>query len=487
MMLMLSKRSPSPPRGEGRGEGGPLAGRSSPRVPLTRTLSPGGRGAWTLLAAALALSLLVTPAHAIDIKKVVSPGGIEAWLVEDHKIPVLAVEWAFEGAGANDPAGKEGLANLAAHALDEGAGPYDSQAFQTRLQDNAISLGFNAGRDAFTGSLRTLTEHRDEAFDLARLAMSEPRFDADAVERMRAGTLAGLKREQGDPNYVARRLFYSTAYPDHPYGGEVRGSLDSLPRVTPDDLRAFVKSQFGRDRLIVTAAGDIAPDDLGRALDRLFGGLPAAASVAALPEVAPKGLGDTLLAPRPTAQTVILMGQPGVKRADPDWYAATVMNYVLGGSGFGSRLMEEVREKRGLSYGVYSYLVPMDRTALVIAGGSTVNAKAGQALEIMRAEWARMAADGVSDQELADAKTYLTGSFPLQLGSTPSIAKTLLQVRRDRLGIDYLDQRDRFINAVTADDVRRVAKRLLDPARLLTVLVGRPEGVTPTRTIEEIR
>jgi len=435
----------------------------------------------TLAAVFVAFAL---PAQAIDIKRVVSPGGIEAWLVEDHKVPVLALEWAFEGAGAVDPQGKEGLANLASHSLDEGAGPYDSQAFQTRLQDSAVALGYSAGRDAFTGSLRTLSDRRDEAFELTRLSMAEPRFDAEAIERMRSSVLSSLKRDLADPNYVGRRLFYATAFPDHPYGGEVRGTLESLPRIAPDDLRGFVKSQFGRDRLVVTAAGDIAPDDLGRALDRIFGGLPAKTSVATIPDATPKGLGETILAPRPTAQTVMLMGQPGVKRDDPDWYAASVMNYVLGGGGFGSRLMEEVREKRGLTYGVYSYLIPMDHAALVMAGGSTVNAKAGQALDIMRQEWARMAESGLTDTELADAKTYLTGSFPLQLGSTQSIARTLLQVRRDRLGIEYLDQRDHYINGVTQDDIRRVAKRLLDPAKLLTVLVGRPEGVTPTRTLE---
>ncbi|WP_236783772.1 M16 family metallopeptidase [Azospirillum humicireducens] len=420
----------------------------------------------------------------MDIKRVVSPGGIEAWLVEDHKVPVLAIEWTFDGAGGSDPKGKEGLANLASTMLDEGAGPYDSQAFQARLQDKAISLGFDAGRDGFSGSLRTLTENRGEALELTRLALTEPHFAPEALDRMRASIMASLKRDLADPNYVARRQFYATAFPGHPYGGEVRGTLETLPAITPDDLRAFAKGQFGRDRLVVAAAGDISPEDLGKALDTLFGTLPAKSEAKPIPDVTMTGLGETILLPRPTAQTVMLMGQPGVKRDDPDWYAATVMNYVLGGGGFGSRLMEEVREKRGLSYGVYSYLIPMDHAAVVMAGGSTVNAKAGQALDIIRQEWARMAKDGLTDQEMADAKTYLTGSFPLQLGSTEAIARILLQVKRDDLGIDYLNQRDRYINGVTQADIKRVAQRLLDPAKLLTVLVGKPEGVSPTRTVE---
>ncbi len=441
-----------------------------------------------ILGACLLLLTFALPgtnsAWAIEIKRVVSPGGIEAWLVEDHKNPIIALEWAFEGVGAADPKGKDGLANLAARTLDEGAGPYDSQAFAAKLQDNAIGLGFDAGRDAFTGNLRTLSDRRDEAVELARLSLNEPRFDPEAVERMRAAVLSSLRRDQADPSYVARRLFYATAYPGHPYGDEIRGTLETLPTIGPDDLRTFVKTQFGRDRLLVTATGDITPDDLGRAVDRIFGALPAKATLPTVTDAEPKGLGETLVATRPTAQTVMLMGQPGIKRADPDWYAATVMNYVLGGAGFGSRLMEEVREKRGLSYGVYSYLISLDHTALVMAGGNTVNAKAGQALDIMRQEWKRMAEGGVTDQELADAKTYLTGSFPLQFSSTQAIARILLSVRRDRLGIDYLDKRDALINGVTRDDVQRVAKRLLDPARLLTVLVGRPEGVTATKTID---
>lgn len=432
----------------------------------------------------LTATALLSPAQAMDIKRVVSPGGIEAWLVEDHKVPVVALEWVFDGAGGSDPKGKDGLAYLASAMLDEGAGPYDSQTFQARLQDKAIALGFESGRDGFSGSMRTLADNRDEALELTRLALTEPHFAPEALDRMRASVMASLKRDLADPNYVARRQFYATAFPDHPYGGETRGSLDSLPAITPDDLRAFVKSQFGRDRLVVAATGDISPEDLGKALDTVFGGLPAKTEAKPIPDVTMSGLGQTILLPRPTAQTVMLMGQPGVKRDDPDWYAATVMNYVLGGGGFGSRLMEEVREKRGLSYGVYSYLIPMDHTALVMAGGSTVNAKAGQALDIMRQEWARMAKDGLSDQEMADAKTYLTGSFPLQLGSTQAIARILLQVKRDNLGIDYLNQRDRYINAVSQADIKRVAQRLLDPAKLLTVLVGKPEGVTPTRTIE---
>jgi zinc protease len=440
------------------------------------------RRSWGAVAGAFVL-LIALPAAAVEVKAVTSPGGIEAWLVEDHTIPVIALEWSFTGAGSQDPDGKQGLANMAARTMDEGAGPLDARTFQARLLDKAIALGFDAGTDFFRGSLRTLSQHRDEALDLTRLSLTEPRFDQEAIDRMRAAVTASLRRDLSDPERLAQRAFFANAFPGSVYGRPVRGTVESIARIGPEDLRTFARAKLGRDRLTVAAAGDIAPDALGKALDAVFGGLPKTSAATPAPETAPSGAGQTLLIERPTAQTVIVMGQAGVKRADPDWYAAVVLNHILGGDGFSSRLMEEVREKRGLTYGVSSDLVPFEHAALVMAGGSSANAKAGQALDLIRAEWERIARDGVSDQELADAKTFLTGSFPLQFDSTSAIARILLQIKRDKLGIDYLDRRNGLLQAVTKEDVRRVAKRLLDPAKLLTVLVGKPAGVTPTKVL----
>jgi zinc protease len=433
----------------------------------------------------LALLLCAPPAHAIRIERVVSPGGIEAWLVPDPKVPVLSMEFSFEGGMATDPEGKEGLANLASTLLDEGAGPYDSRAFQQRLSDNSISLGFTAGADAFFGSFKTLTETRDEAVDLLRLALTQPRFEQDAVERMRSAVLSGIRRSLGDPDYLSRAAFYDAAYPGHPYGRRSKGTLDSVPRITVEDLRGFAQTRFARGNLTVGVSGDITAEELGPLLDRVFGELPAEASMPDIPDRAPQTAGETLVVPRPIGQSIVLMGQPGIARDDPDWFAATIMNYVLGGGGFGSRLMEEIREKRGLSYGVYSYLLPFEHSALAAAGGSTANANAGTMIELMKGEWSRMREEGVTEEELADAKTYLTGSFPLQFTSTEAIAGILLQVQRDELGIDYLDRRDALIEGVTIGDVNRVAKELLAPEKLLTVVVGQPEGVEATRIVEE--
>lgn len=429
---------------------------------------------------------LTSTASAIDIKRVVSPGGIEAWLVQDAKVPLLSIKFFFKGGVETDPPGKEGLANLTSTVLDEGAGPYDSEEFQRRMADNSISVSFTATTDGFYGGVHTLVETQDEAVDLARLALTQPRFDEEAVERMRRGVLSQIRRDQGDPDFLARRALYETAFPDHPYGRRARGTVESVSSITRDDMAAFVRQHFAKDNLTVAVTGDIAPDQLGPVLDRIFGALPAKAAVKPPADVVPKGAGETVLVRRPQPQSVVLMSQPGIKRDDPDWFAATVMNYVLGAGSFSSRLMEEIRTKRGLTYGVYSYLVPFQHSALMMAGGSAANANAGKMVELMKAEWQKMRDHGVTQAELDDAKTYLTGSFPLQFTSSSAIADILLQVQRDNLGIDYLDRRSALIEAVTLEDVQRVAKRLLDPAALLTVVVGQPEGIEPTKTRDDV-
>jgi zinc protease len=430
---------------------------------------------------ALALLLAAVPAGAVTVERVVSPHGIEAWLVQDHANPIISMDFAFRGGAALDPAPKAGLATLAAGLLDEGAGPYDSLAFQQKLEDLAIEMEFNAGKDNLRGGLKTLTEHRDTAFDLLRLALTQPRFDREPVERVRSQILTMLARELQDPDAVAARAWYRAMYPNHPYGTPTRGTPETVKAVAIPDLKGFVKAHFSRDRLLVGVVGDITPEQLGPLLDTTFGALPATAGPVKVPDTAPEATGKVAVIERPNPQSVAVFGEAGIKRADPDWYAAYVMNYILGGGGFSSRLTEEVREKRGLAYSVYSYLAPMDHSALIVGGVATENARLGESLELIRGEWRRMHDHGPTDKELDDAKTYLTGSFPLQMDSTGAIAGLLVQMQLDQLGIDYLDKRNGYIQAVTLDQVRAVARRLLDPERLTFTVVGRPAGIGAPR------
>ncbi len=419
--------------------------------------------------------LVALPAQAVTVERVVSPGGIEAWLVQDHSNPIIAMDVAFRG-GASVEA-KPGLANMVSGLLDEGAGPLDSQTFQGKLDDLAISLGFQTGKDNFRGSLKTLTENRDVAFDLFRLALTEPRFDKEPVERVRGQVLTQLARELQSPETVAQRAWFKLAFAGHPYAIPVRGEPETVKAVTVADLRGYAKTWLARQDLVVGVVGDITPQQLGTLLDKTFGALPAKHPAINVPETSPKAPGKVEVISRDNPQSVAVFGEAGIKRADPDWYAAYVMNYILGGGGFSSWLTEEVREKRGLAYSVYSYLAPFDRAGLITGGVATQNARTGESVKLIKEQWQRMGSVGPDEKQLADAKTYLTGSFPLQLDSTDSIAGLLVAMQIDKLGIDYLDKRNGYINAVTLDDVKRVAGKLLNPDALTFVVVGKPEGL----------
>jgi len=436
-----------------------------------------------LLLAAFALAFTSLPAAAINIEKVVSPGGIEAWLVRDTKNPIIAMQFAFAGGTERDPDGKLGLAIMVASTMDEGAGDLDSQAFQGKLDENSIQLSFNAGRDGLVGQLTTLRETKDTAFDLMRLALTKPRFDTDAVERIRGQLQTSLRRSQADPNYWAQMAFGETVFPGHPYGRPQRGTAQTLAAITRDDLVNFARTRLAREGLKVAVSGDITADELAPLLDSLFSALPAKADLTPVADIAAAAPGKTILVPRPIPQTVMILAHAGMDRSDPDWYAATILNYALGGGGFSSRLMDEVREKRGLTYGIGSSLQSFDHANLVTVSGSTVNDKAAEAISVTKQIWGDVAKNGITEAELRDAQTYLTGSFPLQFTNNGAIAGLLLQVQRDNLGIDYLNKRNDLLNAVTLADVKRVAARLLDPARLTTILVGQPTGITPDGTL----
>ncbi len=427
---------------------------------------------------ALAAAILPQSAHAVTVEKVVSPGGIEAWLVRDPTIPVVSVNFAFRGGAALDPADRLGLAEMAVSLLDEGAGDLDSQSFQRKLNELAVRLRFDVNLDEVTGSLRSLKENQDTAFDLMRLALTSPRFDSDAVERIRNQLLTLLARNAEDPNYIAALGWFHDAFPDHPYGRPVDGTPDSVKAITADDLKAFAKQRLARDNLLIAVVGDITPEELSPLLDKTFGALPEHAAPDVVPEVAPAPpKHDLTVIGRDIPQSVAVFGEAGIKRDDPDYYAAYVLNYILGGGGFSSRLTEEVREKRGLAYSVYSYLNPMDRAGIIFGGVATRNAQLKTSVDVIRKEWQRLHDDGVTDDELANAKSYLTGSFALRLDTSEKIAETILSMRLERLPIDYLDHRNALIEAVTKDNVDRVAKRLIDPKNLAFVVVGSPEGI----------
>lgn len=432
------------------------------------------------LAALAGLLLFLVPAAAgamTPIQQVTSPGGITAWLVRDSKVPVIAVSFSFRGGSAADPPGRKGVANMLSALLDEGAGDLDSLEFQTRLQTLAVYMTFDTGRDHFYGSLRTLSRNRDEAFDLLRLALNEPRFDAAPVERIRSQLQTSLRRSERNPGAMANRAWFAGVFGDHPYALPDIGTEESLAAIDPDDLRTYMAERFVRDRLVVGVVGDIEPEDLSGLLDRVFADLPKTAKMADVPDAEPRIANTVSVLDLDVPQSRIVFGSTGIQRSDPDWYAAYVLNYILGGNSLTSRLGLEVRERRGLAYGISTYLYPLDHAGLHMGSVGTQNSRVAETLSVVRAELARLREDGVTPGELEDAKTYINGSFPLNLTSSAAIARVLASMQRENLGLDYLQRRPEFINAVTVADVKRVAKRLLDPERMFVVVVGRPENL----------
>jgi zinc protease len=417
--------------------------------------------------------------QAADIKEVISPGGIKAWLVEERSIPIVSLNVAWKGGASLDPSGKAGVAYLAASTMDEGAGDMDSMAFQDRLSDLAIHLKFDAGKDTFSGSLKTLSENTEEAFRLFGLAINEPRFDEESVERIRAQILTSLNQKLSDPNSLAGRAWFSLAFGDHPYSQPSEGTMETMSAVTRADLAEFAKGRIAKNNMVVGVVGDIGADELALLLDKTFGALPDRTTASAVPEVEPLAEAAVKIIDQNIPQSAVIFGGQGVKRDDPDYYAAYVLNYILGGGSFESRLTEEIREKRGLVYSVYSYLYPLNSAGLHLGGFGTSNASVGEALELVSEEIAKIRDDGVTAQELAAAKTYLNGSFPLSLSSNASIAGLMVAMQMNDLPIEYLDERPNLINAVTQDDVRRVAQKLLDPEKMIVVVVGKPENLEP--------
>ncbi len=416
-------------------------------------------------------------ALAIDVQEVKTRDGITAYLAQDDSNPIIAFSFELRGGSSIDPDDKLGLSNMVSGLLDEGAGDLDSFAFQSTLQDKAIRLGFDANTDSFSGSLTTIKANADEAFRLMALALSAPRFDEEPVERIRRQIQVSLARNAENPGRIARDTLFAEIFPNHPYGRPSDGTPETVQSITVDDLAAYSAQRFAKDRLIVGVAGDISPRQLRKRLDQVFGHLPdTVVTNWRVPDTAVTHVG-TVVVDKAVPQSTVYMAQPGLSRDDPDWYIALVTDYILGGGSFASRLMDEVREKRGLAYGVNTSLVPYESAPFMIASVGTRNESVAESISVIRDEWRKFQADGPTAEELEGAKMYLTGSWPLRFTSSGRIASTLVAVQRDDLGLDYLDRRNDYIESITLEDVRRVAANLYKPDELSVIVVGQPVGV----------
>ncbi|MBA83576.1 MAG: peptidase M16 [Rhodobacteraceae bacterium] len=425
----------------------------------------------------LTLTVLALPLRAeVQIQEVTSPGGLTAWLVEDHSIPFTALELRFRSGARLDAADKAGASNLMVGLLEEGAADRDARAFARATEDLAASFSYDLSDDFVSVSAKFLTENRDQAIALLRDSLIQPRFDADAVERVRQQVLSGILSDQKSPRDIASVSLRTLVYGDHPYARVKSGTIETVSALTQDDLRAAHQNALTQDRVYISAVGDISPQDLSALMGELLGNLPATGPD--LPPAADLNLpGGVHVTEFETPQSMALFAQPGIKQEDPDFFAAYVLDLILGGGGFESRLMHEVREKRGLTYGIYSYLADKDGAQMWMGSVASGNERIGQAIQVIRDEWQKLLDQGVTEQELQDAKTYLTGAYPLRFDGNGNIAQILVGMQVSGMPIDYIATRNERVNAVTLADVQRVAKRLIDPAKLTFVVVGQPKGL----------
>jgi len=447
------------------------------------------RRAGLLIVGCLAMTAMMSSPScaAAKIQHLISPGGIEAWFVQDATVPLVAMEFGMSGGAAQDPPGKPGVGNMVADLIDEGSADLDSRTFHERLDRRAIELSFSVTRDYFRGSMRMLKDNKDEAFDLLRMALTSPHFESADVERIRAQILSGLKRDTSNPSALASRKFLEIAFGDHPYGRPTNGSLQSVPNITIADMKDYVGRVLTKEKLKIAVVGDIDAASLGRLLDQTFGGLPAKSNLAPVPEIELARPPQREFIALDVPQTVVTFGGPGIKRSDPNFMPAYVVNHILGGGSLSSRLYREVREKRGLAYSVHDSLLWMDHSAMFVGNTATRADRAGETVDAVTREVRRIAEDGPTQQELDEAKSYLKGSRMLSLDTSSKLAAALLQYQLDHLPIDYLERRNAVVDAVTLDDARQAAQRLWGRG-LLTVIVGRapqaaaqPAAATPSR------
>ena len=417
----------------------------------------------------------------LDIQEHQTESGIKFWLVEDHSIPVISVNFAFENAGAKyDTVEKQGLARLASNTMDEGAGDLTSSDFQGALRKLSISLSFSSGRDTFGGSIKTRTATKDKAAELMKLALTAPRFEDADVQRMKEANLARIRSSVSDPQWLAARISNDVIFEGHPYALNSGGTLSTLPALTTDDLKDFVKTRLAKDVLKVSIVGDITAEDAKAYIESIFNELPKTQSLSKSTEdLIIQNSGKTYVYEVEIPQSIVFAYLPALPRTDPDFYAFQIMNQILGAGGFGSRLTEEIREKRGLTYGIFTYLTQQEHTNYLTLSSSTENKNAADMMKISKEEFQKIATTPVTEEEHQNAVSYINGSLPLTLSSTSSISSLLLGMMLDDLPIDYLDTRAEKFEAVTREDIQKVAQKYLKTNDMTFIIVGQPTGLNP--------
>ena len=419
---------------------------------------------WALMPASLKTSTDKRRAGP-PVQEVVSPSGLKAWLVEDQSLPIVTFEMAWQGGSVTDPENQRGVTYVLSTMLNEGAGPLDSLAFQKAMADKAITLNFDSSRDHLTGTLRCLSKFKQTCFELLKLALTAPRFDDDALARMKADHHARVRSRQQNPSSIAYDQFFASAFAGHPYAHPSRGAIDSVKALSPEDLAAHFKRHIARDNLYLAVVGDIDGQELAPLMDEIFAALPAQNSLPEIAPAVPQPGPYSAHTQRGGPQTTVVFGFQGIDYHDPLYFPARVLTTVLGDGGLASILTEEVRNKRGLAYSVNTQLMNLTHANMWIGSVASDNKTAQQAMDVIQAEMDKVisAPDAFREthaDSIADVKTYLAGSYALNFDSGKKIAGQLLGVQLIGLPITYFETRNERVHRVTMPQALRAADKL---------------------------
>jgi len=424
--------------------------------------------------------LLAEPALAIlPIQQWQATSGARVYFVENHDLPMLDVSVEFPAGSGYDQRAKSGVASMTQRLLTSGAEGMSEDDVSRQLADIGAQLGGRLDADRAGLSVRTLSSEaeRRRAIDIVARSLRAPSFPAEVLNREKVRLVGSLKEADTKPETIVSRTFYRLAYRDHPYALRSSGEVESVEGITREDLLAFYRSHYAARYAVVALIGDVTRAQAEEIAEELTRGLPeASGKEPELPPVDPLAQAATRTVPHPAAQAHILIGSPGVARADPDYIALYVGNFVLGGGGFVSRITEEVRQKRGLAYSASSYFYPLLRKGPFVISMQTRSDQAGEALKVARATLAAFMKNGPTAEELEGAKRNIVDGFPLRIDSNRKIHEHLALIGFYRLPLDYLEDFVQRVERVSAAEIRDAFRRHVDPSRMVTVVVA---GDTP--------
>ncbi len=411
---------------------------------------------------------------ALEFDQLKTKSGISFWFVKDSSIPIVSVSFSFRGGSYLENEKKQGLSNLMTSLLDEGTRNLSASEFKEVMKLNGMKLNISSQKDKIEGSFQVITSQVSEGFKLFYEALNHPRFDDSEIEKVRKQIISSIKIDQSNIPTIASNLFNKNFFGDHSFSRNIKGTIESIKKINRNDLIDFRKKAFQKSNLVIGVSGNIDKNEIKKLIDLVFSEMNDSFKISKLEKFLSLSQGDKIFKIT-TPQTSVLFGHPGFERNNDNFFALRVANYILGGGGFQSRLYNNIREKKGLVYSIYSYLLPYESDGVLIGGFQTRNESVYKTVNTVKNEWDRMRKIGISKEEFQNAKDYFNGSFTRNFTSTLSIARLLQVVQYYKLGEDYFNRREEIINNLELDKVNKVIFETFDSSKLFFMIVGEPE------------